>query len=293
LEVPEGGLEQNAGTMNSPLFCKYLSEIGTIPLLTREREVELGQAVQVGLRSDASEAGRQASEEAQHELIQSNLRLVVSIARRYYRCALTLEEMTFDGNQGLTIAAKRYNPIQFKTRFSTYATFWIHESIQRAIQCSYTIRTPTGRAMQFKRIRECRSFIEGKPDQDVDKIHEETGISKRQIARILTNPCTVVSLSAAKCDDGDEGIEAVLDSGCENPAQAVMREEELRLLQTVLSGLDSVRRDIICTRFGITSEKPEARDDLAATYGVSQAYIRRIEKQALKELRLKLKQLLS
>lgn len=284
---------QNVGTMNSPSFSKYLSEIGTIPLLTREREVELGRAVQLGLRSDASATEKQASEEAQSELIQSSLKLVVSIAHRYYACALTLEEMTFDGNQGLTTAAKRYNPIQFKTRFSTYATFWIHDSIQQAIQRSYTIRTPTKRAMQFKRIRECRSFIEGKPDQDVDKIHEETGISKRQIARILTNPGTVVSLSAAKCDDGDEGIEAVLDSGCENPAEAVMREEELRLLQMVLSGLDSVRRDIICTRFGITSGKPEALDDLAAIYGFSRAYIHRIEKQALKELRLKLKRLLS
>jgi DNA-directed RNA polymerase sigma subunit (sigma70/sigma32) len=147
--------------------------------------------------------------------------------------------------------------------------------------------------MQFKRIRECHSFIEGKPDQDVDKIHEETGISKRQIVRILTNPRTVVSLSASKCDDGDEGIEAVLDSGCENPAEALIREEERRLLQTVLSGLDSVSRDIICARFGITSEKIEMLDNLAAIHGVSRERIRQIEKQALKELRLKLKHLLS
>jgi RNA polymerase primary sigma factor len=286
-------MEQNAGTMNSPSFSKYLSEIGPIPLLTREREVELGQAVQLGLRSGASAAERQASEEAQSELIQSNLKLVVGIAHRYYGCVLTLEEMTFDGNQGLTTAAKRYDPIQFKTRFSTYATFWIHESIQRAIRCSYIIRTPPRRAMQFKRIRECHSFIEGKPDQDVDKIHEETGISKRQIVRILTNPRTVVSLSASKCDDGDEGIEAVLDSGCENPAEALIREEERRLLQTVLSGLDSVSRDIICARFGITSEKIEMLDNLAAIHGVSRERIRQIEKQALKELRLKLKHLLS
>ena len=279
--------------MNSPSFSKYLSEIGPIPPLTREREVELGQAVQLGLRSGASAAERQASEEAQSELIQCNLKLVVGIAHRYYGCALTLEEMTFDGNQGLTTAAKRYNPIRFKTRFSTYATFWIHESIQRAIRCSYTIRTPPRRAMQFKRIRECHSFIEGKPDQDVDKIHEETGISKRQIARILTNPCIVVSLTAAKCDDDDGGIEAVLDSGCENPAEAVMREEELRLLQTVLSGLDSVRRNIICARFGITSEKIETLENLAAIHGMGREHIRRIEKRALSEMRLKLKQLLS
>jgi len=286
-------MEQNPGTMNSPSFSKYLSEIGTIPLLTREREVELGRVVQLGLRSDASAAERQASEEAQSELIRSSLKLVVGIAQRYYGCALTIEEMTFDGNQGLTTAAKRYNPIRFKTRFSTYATFWIRESIRQAIRRSYTIRTPPKRAMQLKRIRECHSFIEGKPDQDVDKIHEETGISKRQIARILTNPCIVVSLTAAKCDDDDGGIEAVLDSGCENPAEAVMRQEELRLLQTVLSGLDSVRRNIICARFGITSKKIETLENLAAIHGMGREHIRRIEKRALSEMRLKLKQLLS
>jgi RNA polymerase primary sigma factor len=293
LEESEEGLVQNVGTMNSPSFSKYLSEIGTIPLLTREREVELGRAVQLGLRSDASATEKQVSEEAQSELIQSSLKLVVSIAHRYYACALTLEEMTFDGNQGLTTAAKRYNPIQFKTRFSTYATFWIHDSIQQAIQRSYTIRTPTKRAMQFKRIRECRSFIEGKPDQDVDKIHEETGISKRQIARILTNPCTVVSLSAPKCDDGDEGIEAVLDNDCENPAEALIREEERQLLQMVLARLNSVHRDIICARFGITSEKIETLENLAAIHGMGREHIRRIEKQALSEMRLKLEHLLS
>jgi RNA polymerase sigma factor (sigma-70 family) len=293
VEAAERGLEQNAGTMDSQSFSKYLSEIGTIPLLRRAREIELGRAVQAGLRIDASTAERQASDEAQSELIRSNLRLVVGIAHRYYACALTLEEMTFDGNQGLTTAAKRYNPIQFKTRFSTYATPWIHNSIRQGIRRSYTIRTPTRRAIEFKRILECPSFIEDKPDQDVDKIHEETGISKRQIVRILTNPRTVVSLSAPKCDDGDEGIEAVLDNDCENPAEALIREEERQLLQMVLAGLNSVHRDIICARFGITSEKIETLENLAVIHGMGRERIRRIEKRALSEMRLKLERLLS
>jgi len=293
VEAAERGLEQNAGTMDSQSFSKYLSEIGAIPLLTREREIELGRAVQAGLRSDASAAERQASDEAQSELIRSNLRLVVGIAHRYYACALTLEEMTFDGNQGLTTAANRYNPIQFKTRFSTYATSWIHNSIRQGIRHSYTIRTPTRRAIEFKRILECPSFIEDKPDQDVDKIHEETGISKRQIVRILTNPRTVVSLSAPKCDDGDEGIEAVFDNDCKNPAEALIRTEERQLLQMVLARLNSVHRDIICARFGITSEKIETLENLAAIHGMGRERIRRIEKRALSEMRLKLEHLLS
>ena len=115
--------------MSSPLFSKYLSKTGDIPLLTREREAELGRIVQTGLRPEATENQKRACEDAQHELVQKNLKLVVGTAKRFLRGALTLEEMTSDGNQGLTEAAKRYNPA-FKTRFSTYATWWIRQAIQ-------------------------------------------------------------------------------------------------------------------------------------------------------------------
>ena len=122
--------------MSSPFFSKYLSEIGSIPLLAPEREAELGRIVQIGLRTEATEPQKRASEEAQGELIHRNLKLVVSVANRFYGCGLTLEEMTFDGNQGLTEAAKRFDSFRFKTRFSTYATFWIQQAIRQGIQHS-------------------------------------------------------------------------------------------------------------------------------------------------------------
>jgi RNA polymerase primary sigma factor len=114
--------------MSSPFFSKHLSEIGNIPLLAPEREVDLGRIVQIGLRTEATEPQKRASEEAQGELIHRNLKLVVSVANRFYGCGLTLEEMTFDGNQGLTEAAKRFD--------STYATFWIQQAIRQGIQHS-------------------------------------------------------------------------------------------------------------------------------------------------------------
>jgi len=132
--------------MSSPFFSKYLTEIGKIPLLTPEREAELGRIVQIGLRTKATKPQRRASEDAQGELIHRNLKLVVSVANRFYGCGLTLEEMTFDGNQGLTEAAKRFNPFLFKARFSTYGTSWIQQAIRQGIQRAHTVRLPIRRA---------------------------------------------------------------------------------------------------------------------------------------------------
>lgn len=278
-----------APIMSSPLFSKYLTEIGSIPLLTPEREAELGRIVQFGVRTDATETQKIASEEAQQELIRSNLKLVVSIANRFLGSAVTLEEMTSDGNQGLTESAKRYNPV-FKTRFSTYATWWIQQAIRQGLQRSHTVRTPVRRARLLRKILNCRSFIEDARDQDLHGIEKETGIPKAQITRILSSGFTFFSLSAPQ-HDGDEVLEAVIDSGCEDPAEATMREEDLQLLSGALSELSSLEKRIVSARFGINAEGPETLDSLAAGYGVSRERIRQIEKTALRRMRMKIKRL--
>lgn len=230
--------------MNSSSFSHYLNEIGTFPKLTRKREYELGKAVQIGFRSAACKADREASETAQQELIRSNLRLVVSIACRYSSCTLSLEELTSDGNQGLTKAAARYHPGKFGARFSTYATYWIRDSMHTAIHNSRTIRTPVRRMLELKRIRECPSFTDDGQDQDIDKIHKETGISKRQIVRIFNNPRTVISLDAAMSEDSEEAIGTVLGSDQQDPLDVMMRAEELGLFHAALAVLDSPCHDI-------------------------------------------------
>ena len=278
--------------MSSPFFSKYLSEIGNIPLLTPEREAELGRIAQIGLRSGATGAQNRASEEARNELIRRNLKLVVSIANRFLSCGLTLEEMTFDGNQGLTEAAKRFNPFLFQNRFSTYASFWIQQAIRQGIQRAHTVRVPSRRANQLRHIFECRSFVEDGRDQDVETIHQETGIPRQRITRILNHPCTVVSLNLPR-GDSDEGIEAVISDGSESPAELAMTKEELELLRIVLSELSPVEQHIVCSRFGIQLEETATLDSLAEDYGVSRERIRQIEKHALQILRRKLEQFVS
>ena len=175
----------------------------------------MGRIVQIGLRSDASEARKRASEDAQHELIQKNLKLVVSIAKGFHWGALTLEEMTSDGNLGLIEAAARYNPFQFKTRFSTYATWWIQQAIRQGIQRSHTVRTPVRHARLLRQIRSCRSFAEDRADQDFEQLERESGIPKKRIGQILGTRCTCISLNAPQGDGDDSmSLSSKIESHC-------------------------------------------------------------------------------
>jgi RNA polymerase sigma factor (sigma-70 family) len=272
--------------MSLSLFSKYISEIGGVPLLTPEREAQLGRIIQAGIRPEATEHQKRAGEEAQYELIQKNLKLVVSIAKHFLGGASTLEEMTSDGNQGLTKAATRYNPA-FKTRFSTYATWWIRQAIQEGLYRAHTIRMPGRRARLLRKIRHSRSFNDGARDQDLERIEKETDIPRETIIRVLNDACTFVSFNAPP-HDGDESLEAAIDSGSENPAAAAMEVEESRMLCTALSELGPVERHVVSARFGLNGETRKTLDSLAATYGVSCECIRQIEKRALRMLKRKL-----
>ena len=273
--------------MSSPLFSKYLSKTGDIPLLTREREAELGRIVQTGLRPEATENQKRACEDAQHELVQKNLKLVVGTAKRFLRGALTLEEMTSDGNQGLTEAAKRYNPA-FKTRFSNVRDMvdstgdpgrFIPGADNPDARPTRKATTQNSEFWKFRR--------RGARDQDLDKIEKETEIPRETIIRVLNGACTLVSINAPH-NDGDEPLEAAIDSGCEDPVMAAMRIEES---QMVLSPpyRSSVRLRGMSFLSGSDEwEKPTTLHRLAAIYGVTHERVRQIEKRALRILRRKL-----
>ena len=280
------GLCKMRPIMSSPLFSKYLSEIGGIPLLTSEREAELGRMVQTGLRLEATEKEKRACDDAQHELVQKNLRLVVGIAKRFLGGALTLEEMTSDGNQGLTEAAKRYDPA-FKTRFSTYATWRVRQAVQEGLQRAHIIRMPSRRARLLHQILKSRSFVEGARDQNLENVEKETGIPRETITLVLNCAFTLVSIHAPHHDD-DEPLEAVIDNGCESPVMAAMNTEESRMVCAALTELDPVERHVVSARFGLNGEIRKTLHSLAVIYGVSCECIRQIEKRALKILKRKL-----
>ena len=191
--------------MSSKYFSNYLVEIGDVPLLPLEREIELSQIIQRGLVPNASTAEIRASENGRTELAHHNLRLVVSIARTFAYSSLTLEEMTFAGNVGLMEAAKRFKG-ESKARSATYAFYWIQATIRVAIRSARLIRTPERRARVLQRIRTAWSFREDQSAQDLDILHHETGISTVVIQRVLRDQCMIISLDRPMHDDSDEGI---------------------------------------------------------------------------------------
>ena len=270
--------------MSSKYFSNYLVEIGDMPLLPPEREIELSQIIQRGLVPNASTAEIRASENGRTELAHHNLRLVVSIARAFGYSSLTLEEMTFAGNVGLMEAAKRFK-CESKARFATYAFYWIQATIRVAIRSARLIRTPERRARVLQRIRTAWSFREDQSAQDLDILHHETGISTEVIQRVLRDQCMIISLDRPMHDDSDEGIEVILPTDEETPAEIVSHQEDLSELAKAVSSLTPREKHVVCSRFGINTDKIETLKQIGSCYGLSFERIRQIETLALEKLR--------
>ena len=270
--------------MSSKYFSHYLVEIGDVPLLPPEREIELSQIIQRGLAPNASLAEIRASENGRVDLALHNLRLVVGIARTFHNSCLTLEEMTFAGNVGLMEAAKRFKG-ESKARFSTYAFYWIQVTIRVAIRNARLIRTPERRARVLQRIRKAWSFREDQSAQDLDTLHHETGISTEKIKRVLRDQCMIISLDRPMQDDSSEGIEVVLPTHEETPAEIVSHREDLSELAKAISLLTPREKHVVCSRYGINTDKIETLKQIGSCYGLSFERIRQIETLVLEKLR--------
>jgi RNA polymerase primary sigma factor len=275
--------------MSSEYFTDYLDEIGKVPLLTREREIELSQIIQRGLAPSASGAEMEASQEARMELSRHNLRLVVSIAHGFRDSSLTLEELTFTGNVGLMEAAKRFDGSEFQARFSTYAFYWIEMRIRDALWRARLIRTPKRHAQVYQRLRQAHSFREEQMVQDLYELHQETGISTKLIRRVLNEQCLIISLDNPAFDDHDDGIEATLPSDSKTPAVVVSSQEELLDLEEAVILLTPRERFVICHRFCLNGSAFKTLDQIAAHYRVSRERIRQIQNLALRKLRARLR----
>src|SRR5437899_698687 len=167
----------------------YLNEIGKVPLLTADEEIELSRAIREGIEAEATRA--------EIKMIESNLRLVVSVAKRWQDTQLSMEELISAGNEGLQTAAKKYNPQGFNTRFSTYATLWIEQAIRMAANRAHTVRIPIRRATQLHKVLNAPSFDEAATKQDEDRIATETGLKVNAVRHVLQHRITeVISLDA-------------------------------------------------------------------------------------------------
>ena len=257
-------------------FQLYLREIARFPLLTPEEEVKLARKIK---RGDAN---------ARAHMVRANLRLVVKIARDYQGLGLPLLDLISEGNIGLMKAVERFDPKK-GGKLSTYAAWWIKQSIKRALaNQSKTIRLPVHLVDKISKIRRVAVQMSeelGREPTD-DELAEEIGMSASKVAQLKTAAIRPASLDAPIGeDDSTEFGEIVGDAEAQDPFE-LLRDKDLRdEVGDLLDVLDERERKIINSRFGLDGGKPKTLEEVGEKFGVTRERIRQLQNIALHKMR--------
>ena len=275
----EDVFEETEHTLDRTPMKIYLKQIEHIPLLTPEQEIELGGKVQA--------KGRGAAE-ARNHMIRSNLRLVISIAKRYTNMGLTFSDLVEEGNIGLMRAVEKFNPAR-GYRFSTYASWWIKQAIMRALSNQgKTIRIPVYVYDLISRWRKVRDGLTQKLNRiptrkEIATVMEVPVQKVKEIENIVGRPG---SLNApVSLDSTAELIDLIQDDSTRNPEKELgdaLRDERI---QQVLDTLDERERKILVLRFGLQRGEPHTLEEVAKEFGITRERIRQIEVSALAKVR--------
>ncbi|ULQ60505.1 RNA polymerase sigma factor RpoD/SigA [Brucepastera parasyntrophica] len=257
-------------------LADYLKDIGRFPLLSFEEELDLARRNKNG---DAA---------AQKKLIESNLRLVVNIAKKYQIDGFTLLDIIQEGNLGLITAAQKYDA-SYNVRFSTYACWWIKQSISRAIMNKRRlIRLPFRREELAARIRRVSNLLYQKNSRypSMEEIAAETGMTARQVSDILQNAEYVASLDVSADDDDSATLNEMIPDMTYNPEEIVMKKYTKVCMKEMLDTLKKREREVLDKRYNLTDDrKTYTFKMLGNRYGVSAETVRQIELRALRKLR--------
>ena len=254
----------------------YLKEIGQIPLLTADEEVELAKRIQAG------------DESAKEKLIQSNLRLVVSIAGRYTNRGLQYLDLIQEGNLGLMKAADKFDYTKgFK--FSTYATWWIRQSITRALaDQARTIRIPVHMVETINRvIRTSRQLMQelGR-EPSTAEIAEAMKLPESRVQEIIKIAQDPVSLETPIGEEEDSHLgDFIPDDSAPAPSDAAFYSLQREQLMEVLGTLSDREKNVICLRYGLDGGRSYTLEEVGSIYHVTRERIRQIEAKALRKLR--------
>ncbi len=257
----------------------YLKEIGRKKILSRAEEYELGRLIQEG--------SKQEKIYAKNKLIQSNLRLVVSIAKKYIGQGVLFMDLVQEGSLGLIKAAEKYD-YKKNFKFSTYATWWIKQTIIRAISNhSRTIRIPVHMLDKIRRYKKACNEIIYNEKQNLDDatVARLSGLDEKKIEEVKNAiKKEPVSLDLLVTDDLSiqDYIEDTSYTSPENSVQHKLQESDIIKL---ISILDNREQEIIKHRFGINNEEPKTLEQIGKTLGFSKERIRQIENNALQKLR--------
>src|SRR2546429_5391926 len=255
---------------------RYLQEIGQFPLLTPQQEVELAGKIK---RGDAA---------ARERMINANLRLVVTIARDYANFGLPLLDLISEGNIGLTKAVERFDPNK-GAKLSTYAMWWIKQSIKRALaNQSKTIRVPVHLADKLAKMRRDSLQLSdelGREPTD-EELGEEVGIDSEKVARLKSVGTRPASLDAPIAEnDSTEFAEVIGDDEAQTPFELLRDKNLLGEVDGLLEVLDPRERKIISQRFGLDGGRPKTLENVAKQFGITRERIRQLQNIALAKLR--------
>jgi RNA polymerase sigma factor (sigma-70 family) len=295
--------KERAAREDDDLVRLYLSDIGRYDLLTKAGEVQLSQAIEAGIAArEELEAGSgltaarkrelrrlaRAGEEAEQTFVKANLRLVVSIAKKYQASGLPLLDLVQEGNLGLMHAVEKFD-WRKGFKFSTYATWWIRQAITRGIaNTGRTIRLPVHAGDTLSRLQKARTRLElkhGRPPT-TRELAEETDIPEEKVIEALRFGAEPVSLSEPLRDDGDaELADVVGDATAISPFDAAADALMGREIEKLLGALDEREREIIRLRFGLDRGEPRTLEEVGAIFQLTRERIRQIESKAMSKLR--------
>ncbi|NRQ50918.1 sigma-70 family RNA polymerase sigma factor [Aeromicrobium stalagmiti] len=288
----------------------YLAEIARTPLLDAAREVELSKTVEAGLFArhllEEGRVGRKkggapkwATEEelqwladegdrAIQEFIQANLRLVVSIARKYGRSAMPMLDLVQEGNTGLIRAVEKFDYAKgFK--FSTYATWWVRQAITRGIaQQARVVRLPVHVVEELNQVTAARRNLERQLGYDPEpaEIALELGMDVDRVIDLMAWGRDHVSLDSPVDEDGDTSLGDLIARETQpGPDFAVLDDESRHLIATLVDHLGPREADIVRARYGLLDGRQQKLADIGKRHGISAERVRQLEREALATLR--------
>lgn len=255
---------------------RYLNEIGFVPLLTPDEEKHYARLTQRG------------DEAARKRMIESNLRLVVNIARRYKPRGMSLADLIEEGNLGLMRAVEKFDP-ERGFRFSTYATWWIRQTIERAIMNqARTIRLPINVVKDLngclRAERELTQHLDHEPSSA--EIARRVDKSAREVSRLMGLNERVASVDVPLGPDSDTSlVDTIADDPGHDPSEALQAELVGQRIVAWLSHLTDKQREVLVRRFGLLGHESSTLEEVGREIGLTRERVRQIQVEALKRLR--------